>query len=158
MERAIETTASEWERALDPSIERHLHGSAYDPLVRRVLVDGINQAWSGETGSWIKCPATTSGGGSTDQTVFQSQWGPSDTDDGTVCPWAWAQPVNHLNCDWVWPKELDEPPYDEPQGPLLELDTDEYSGRITQGWVVEKLLAQAGLRLAAILNSIFVSS
>jgi hypothetical protein len=39
---------------------------------------------------------------------------------------------------------------------LLELDTPGYSGKLTQEWVVEKLLAMAGLRLAAILNSVFV--
>ena len=125
-------------------------------MIRKVLVDGIGQAWAEETDSWIKCPPTS--GGSSDQTVFQSQWRASDTDDDTVCPWAWASPIHQLNCDFVWPKKLDEPPYDEPQGPLLELDTDDYAGRITQGWVVEKLLAQAGLRLASILNTIFASS
>lgn len=150
VDRAIKTTTSEWKRALDPSIESHLHGNKYDPLIRRILVDGINQAWGEEIESWIKCPPVS--GGSSDQTVLQQA---SDTDDGTVCPLAWAKPINHLNCEWVWPKKFDEPPYNKPQGPPLELDTDEYSGRITQGWVVEKLLAQAGLRLASILNLIF---
>jgi hypothetical protein len=32
-----------------------------------------------------------------------------DTD--VVCPYHWAKPIHALNCDIVWPKELDEPPY-----------------------------------------------
>lgn len=157
VERAIETTPSEWDQALDPEIERHLHGNQYDSLIRKVLVGGINQTWAGEVDSWIQCPST-SGGGSGDQTVLKSQRPGSDTDDASVCPWHWASPIHQLTCDWAWPKQLDEPPYDEPQGPLLELDTDEYGGKITEEWVVEKLLTMAGLRLAAILNLIFASS
>lgn len=41
-----------------------------------------------------------------------------------------------------------EPPY-------LELDTPEYSGKIRDEWVVEKLLAQGGIRLAGVLNYLF---
>lgn len=37
----------------------------------------------------------------------------------------------------------------------LELDTPKYSGAIADAWVVEKLLAQGGIRLAAVLNEIF---
>jgi hypothetical protein len=161
VERAIETTVPEWEQALDPAIERHLHGNQYDPLIRKVLVEGINQTWVGEVGSWIQCPTVSPsplyGGGSDDQTVLQSQRQVSDTDDDAICPWYWASPIHQLACDWVWPKELDEPPYNKPQGPLLELDTDDYAGKITREWVVEKLLAMAGLRLASIFNLIFAS-
>ena len=160
VERAIETTPSEWEQALDPVIESHLHGDQYDPLIRKVLTEGINQTWAGEVESWIQCPtispSPSHSGDPDDQTVLQAQWQVSDTDDDTICPWYWASPIHQLTCDWVWPKELEEPPYDSPRGPLLELDTDEYAGKITQEWVVEKLLAMAGLRLASILNLIFV--
>jgi len=159
VERAIETTPSEWEQALGPAIELHLRGDQYDPLIRKVLVEGINQTWAGEVESWIQCPtishSPSRGGDSGDQTILQPQWQVSDTDDGIVCPWHWASPIHQLACDWVWPKALDNPPYDKPRGPLLELDTDEYAGKITREWVVEKLLAMGGLRLASILNSIF---
>jgi len=159
VERAIETTPSEWEQALDPAIEIHLRGDQYDPLIRKVLVEGINQTWAGEVESWIQCPtishSSSRPGDSDDQTILQPQWQASDTDDGAVCPWHWASPIHQLTCDWVWPKELDKPPYDEPRGPLLELDTDKYAGKITREWVVERLLTMAGLRLASILNLIF---
>ena len=151
----METTPSEWGQALDPVIESHLHGSRYDPLVRKVLVEGINRTWVEEVESWIQCPSIS--GESTDQIVLgETEWKVSDTDDEAVCPWSWSSPIHQLTCDWVWPKELDQPPYNEPRGPMLELDTDNYAGRITEEWVVEKLLAMAGLRLAAILNLIFV--
>lgn len=38
---------------------------------------------------------------------------------------------------------------------LFELDTPEYAGRLARGWVVERLLAMAGVRLAGVLTDIF---
>lgn len=157
VERAVETTPSKWTQPLSSNIESHLHGSQYDPLIRKALVGGINQTWAHEFESWVQCPAlslSTSHGD--DQTVIRSQqWDPSETDDDIVCPWRWASPIHQLDCDWLWPKQLDQPPYDEPNGPLLQLDTKEYAGKVAQEWVVEKLLTMAGLRLALILNQIF---
>ncbi|KAJ7213009.1 phospholipase C/P1 nuclease [Mycena pura] len=40
-------------------------------------------------------------------------------------------------------------------GPYLELDTPEYAGVISERWIIEKLLAQAGIRLAGVLNYLF---
>ena len=98
-----------------------------------------------------------------------------------VCPYQWATPIHTLNCDLVWPAELDELPYNQQQfSPMedsedlgcseaedldeidsqsgdsyLELDTPEYAGLIADGWVIEKLLAMAGMRLAGVLNYLF---
>lgn len=66
-----------------------------------------------------------------------------------ACPYTWSKPIHELNCDVVWPKE-----YKGNSGPLIELDTPEYLGRITQDKTVEKLLAMGGLRLASIVNTI----
>jgi hypothetical protein len=52
----------------------------------------------------------------------------------------------------VWPAELDDP---ESGQDYPQLDTPEYAGIIEEKWIVEKLLAQAGVRLAGILNRIF---
>ncbi|KZT70424.1 phospholipase C/P1 nuclease [Daedalea quercina L-15889] len=41
-----------------------------------------------------------------------------------------------------------------PHPELLELDTPEYAGRVREDWVVERLLAMAGIRLAGILNGL----
>src|SRR5262249_43039498 len=102
-----------------------------------------------------------------------------ETDDDKLCPYHWAKPIHQLNCDIVWPKELDEPPYSQRQSVspeenchfpeleaesddlesqariYLELDTPEYSGLIADEWIIEKLLAMAGVRLAGILNYLF---
>lgn len=159
VDRAIETTPSKWNRPLTAEIESHLHGSDYDPLIRKVLAEGIKQTWADEVDSWSICPVTNKsppqGGDSDGQIAFQSQWAPSETDDGYVCPWYWADPIHNLTCEWVWPKQLDEPPYNEPRGPLLKVDNEAYGGKVTREWVVEKLLTMAGLRLASTLNLIF---
>lgn len=86
----------------------------------------------------------------------------------------------------VWPAELDLPPYNgsralaarnaddggarhnhdnpsdffsrprQPHPDLLELDTPEYAGRLRTEWVVERLVATAGVRLAGLLNGLFM--
>lgn len=160
VERAIETTPSEWDKLLDPVVENHLHGDKYDPLIRKVLAGGISQTWGDEVELWVQCPTTSTssshgGGPASDQVTLQSQWKADDTDDESVCPWYWASPDHQLTCEWVWPKQLDEPPYNEPRGPILQLDTKGYGGRVTQEWVVERLLTMARLRLVTILNFIF---
>jgi hypothetical protein len=80
----------------------------------------------------------------------------TDDDDGDgdanfpACPYTWAKPLHTLNCAYAWPQGWD------PRSPVVELDTPEYLGKIADDKVVELLLAKAGIRLAAILNSIFV--
>ena len=84
--------------------------------------------------------------------------GPPETSDSDIlCPYAWGAPVHKLNCETVWPAELDEPETEgrAPRRDYLELDTPKYAGSIEKKWIVEKLLAQAGVRLAGILNRIF---
>jgi len=152
VKRAMDTTPSKWSKHLTPEIEGHLHGNKYDPLIRKILVEGIDKTWAGEVESWIECPAVNSllhGGGPDRQIVLQSEWQVSDTDDDSVCPWHWAAPIHNLTCEWIWPKEADE------HKPLVQLDVDWYGGRITRDWVVERFLAMGGLRLASILNLVF---
>ena len=45
-----------------------------------------------------------------------------------------------------------------PHPDLLELDTPQYAGKIRSEWVVERLMATAGVRLAGILNGLFMDS
>jgi hypothetical protein len=81
----------------------------------------------------------------------------------------------------IWPAELDLPPYNksrvqsdyehshdhedpinfwgrprQPHPDLFELDTPEYAGRLRKEWVVERLMAMAGVRLAGLLNGLFM--
>lgn len=149
-----------------------------------------------ELDSWITCPVAP-----TVQTVpsIREQWlswflgprvaswifgmlvtdGGLNTDDDTLCPYYWAAPIHALNCQVVFPKALDKPPYNRVsfsstddhgcdssnhedlwltaprKNKYLELDTPEYSGVIQDEWIVEKLLSQGGIRLAAVLNWLF---
>jgi hypothetical protein len=66
-----------------------------------------------------------------------------------ACPYTWAKEIHGLNCDFIWPKD-----YEGPHHPLIELDTDQYTGKIRRENLMEKLLAMAGLRLAKTLNEI----
>ncbi|KAF7321873.1 hypothetical protein MKEN_00709300 [Mycena kentingensis (nom. inval.)] len=118
-----------------------------------------------EITDWLACPAPphpslTPFGSLAEQVLvfwqrFVTRDAALDTDDELICPYAWARPIHAFNCDLVWPPTLDQPPYDEGGPPYLELDTPNYSGVIARDWVVEKLLAQAGIRLAGILNYLF---
>lgn len=176
-------------------IEYSLRDTIYDSYVRRIMWEGIGGKWNDEMFDWVACPphASTEVARESTPGIWQqvlSFWNqltatsPGDeTDDETMCPYYWAQPIHTLNCDVVWPKELDEPPYNNgtaphstshshascdheheddssvsspAPSPYLELDTPSYSGRISDEWIIERLMAQAGIRLAGILNWIFM--
>jgi hypothetical protein len=170
-------------------VESALRGTIYDSYVRRIMWEGILGQWKDELPNWTSCPAITEGffqkPGSLWQQVMSTvniflRGGDvaRETDDDVLCPYHWAQPIQELNCELVWPKALDEPPYNdvvtllESTGDInfedtvedsvdarkriyLELDTPEYAGVISKTMLVEKLLAQAGIRLAAVINWLF---
>ena len=65
-----------------------------------------------------------------------------------ACAYTWAVPLHEINCALAWPAE-----YTGEHGmPLIELDTEQYIGRIKREKTIEKLLAMAGLRLAKVVN------
>lgn len=159
-----------------PALESSLSGATYDPYIRRIVWEGLGTGdsagrWSSESDSWISCPRP----GFTESAV-DAEWapqevlagprkpkprpgrGPPETSDSDIlCPYAWGAPIHKLNCEIVWPEELDEHEIEgrAPRRDYLELDTPKYAGSIEKKWVIEKLLAQAGVRLAGILNHIF---
>ncbi|KAI0687641.1 phospholipase C/P1 nuclease domain-containing protein [Cytidiella melzeri] len=119
------------------------------------------------------------------QTVLGAKQAGDETrwDDAVLCPFAWGKELHKLNCMFpIWPAELDLPPYNtsrlhpsdehthehedptdffrgrppKPHPELLELDTPEYAGRLRSEWVVERLMAMAGVRLAGLLNGLFM--
>jgi len=178
--KAIRETPANYTRPIRaPTVGAALRGAIYDPYVRRIVWEGLGVGrgkgrWSSESTTWLTCPSAPtppSAGAPPPQEVLAAAAaaprkprpgagsGPPDTSDSdTLCPYGWASPVYALNCAIVWPAELDNPPEFAPRKEYLELDTPEYSGKIAKDWVVEKLLAQAGWRLAGILNSIFSSA
>lgn len=70
------------------------------------------------------------------------------TNPEPACPYTWAKKVHPINCEYAWPKAYNG------TGPLIELDTPEYLGKIGDDKVIEYLLAKAGLRLAKVVNEI----
>lgn len=181
-----------------PQIEFNLRGTIYDPYVRRVMWEGIMGQWKAEVPSWVSCPASNDNDSSNGvwqavMSLFGGKDVAAETDDDILCPYAWAKPVEEMNCEFIFPKALDEPPYSkrhvasssnshhsshnlspesevdlvDPTGqyrggsyggqdsPYLELDTPEYAGKIRDEFIVEKLLAQGGIRLAGTLNWLF---
>jgi hypothetical protein len=185
-----------------PEIERHLRGTIYDPYIRRILWDGLlpdsTWGWAEEVPEWLTCPtpSSPSSWNRLQQVFGMASKAPGEaTDDGTVCPYHWSSLIHPLNCDIIWPKELDElkprsaatsghscdehehahsvdgdaelrallddmeaesgrPPI---PSPYIELDTPKYAGAIERRRIVEHLMAQGGVRLAAILNWLFVA-
>ncbi|KAL1664887.1 phospholipase C/P1 nuclease domain-containing protein [Schizophyllum commune] len=203
--KALRTIPYNYTKPLpDPAIEYNLRDTIYDPYVRRVIWEGLLGEWKDEAADWLACPAVHPASPTEapapdiwQQVLSAFTSGISqDVDDDVLCPHHWAKPIHALNCEIVWPKALDEPPYshlssrlmgawdtadmghadtpeeeyammDEdghfiggearPRSPYLELDTPEYTGVIAERRIVEKLMAQAGIRLAAILNSLFAT-
>ncbi|CAA7267233.1 unnamed protein product [Cyclocybe aegerita] len=195
--KAVRTVPRNYSQPLPyPRIEAALRGTIYDSYVRRIMWEGVLNSWDDDLEEWLSCPApdepTTSHSGllgmwnaaySTTTKLVQAllRDGVEISPDGPViCPYYWSQPNHQLNCEIIWPKELDEPPFnvrfdsggeeEHPYGhdddledpepmlgelPLLQLDTPQYSGVIAKRMILEKLLAQGGIRLAGILNYIF---
>ena len=186
-------------------IEYNLRGTIHDGYVRRLMWEGFMSRWTDGAHSWLTCPSIDTNrslvnDGGVWQAVMNMFSGinvASETDDDTLCPYAWAKPIEEMNCEFVWHKAFDEPPYDKihlsgstssahdhshshthPETPesevnlfdssgyyqagpevvnsgLPELDIPEYAGKIRGEWIVEKLLAQGGIRLAGVLNWLF---
>ncbi|KAJ2912954.1 hypothetical protein MD484_g7457, partial [Candolleomyces efflorescens] len=88
-------------------------------------------------------------------------------DGPVICPYAWSAPIHKLNCDYVWPPVFgfngtdDEVSHQEDgvaacrRFPIL--DTQAYLGPLDENLVLEKLVAQGGLRLAGLLNWLFAT-
>ena len=155
-----------------PHIENALRGKAYDPLIRQIMVEGIYDRFNSSISDWISCPASESNsrpyppseqfqqlplGPNVPTSASNSRTPPPGlppTDDAVLCPYAWAAPLHQLNCDFIWPAALDDPEY-AARNNYYELDTPEYMGRIRDEWVIQKVLAMGGVRLAYILNYLY---
>ncbi|KAK2459617.1 hypothetical protein APHAL10511_008372 [Amanita phalloides] len=161
--KAIRSTPRKYNHPLpDERIEYSLRGAIYDPYVRQIMTEGVLHDWARDIPDWLECPARqqSSGDKSGEQRVLSDEGDPgANTDDDVLCPYSWAKPIHALNCDIIWPKELDEVSlggrhrHPHHEGP--ELDTPEYAGVIAREKLIERLLAQAGVRLAHTLNLLF---
>jgi len=173
--KAVRTVPQNYSRPLPyPAIENALRGTIYDSYVRRIMWEGTLDKWADEIDDWLSCstPTTESSvmepdgiwqkvlsGLSSFNTLFMKQGVEINPDGDVVCPYFWSQPLSALNCDIVWPKQLTLKESGGNESSLeteeLELDTPEYAGVIEKRMLLEKLLAQGGIRLAGILNYLF---
>ncbi|SNX82350.1 related to Nuclease Le3 [Melanopsichium pennsylvanicum] len=165
-------------------IESALVGARYDPLIRYILKEGLGQPavkgqakkgwWTEESPNWHACRRRSAGLDSLLQDGQEQLAFVNDTDDPSkvddtdlpICPYEWTKPMHSLVCDYAFasPVPAWEPaslsdgdshpspaPFPEP-----ELNVPEYVGRIERDKVIHKQLAKAGLRLAAVLNSLLL--
>ena len=134
-----------------------MRGEKYDPYIRRIMSEGVLGNWKGEVNTWFKCGT---GRATQEDPDFGSREGQHvlkggveiNPDGPVVCPYYWAKSIHPVNCDIAWPSEFDD---DDNGDPNFQLDNDEYSEVIGERMIVEKLLAQGGIRLAGILNFVF---
>ncbi|KAJ7354592.1 phospholipase C/P1 nuclease domain-containing protein [Mycena albidolilacea] len=175
--KALRSVPDQYSRPL-PSlkIEQALRGTIYDSYVRMIMWEGVLDEWEQQIPDWLSCPvpfpSQSACVSNFDAEALAASNRIGGTDDRVVCPYQWAKPIHALNCEIVWPTALDQPPYndtrppgamgeqeffsfDEDSVPFVELDTPQYSGVISEQRIVEKLLAQAGLRLAGVINYLF---
>jgi len=170
--KAVRTVSRNYSKPLPhPEIENALRGAIYDPFIRRIMWEGTLDSWTDELQGWLSCTTPTPEFSVAEEGTQQVLSGLSNIhtrstkhgveinpDGDVVCPHFWSTPLSALNCDIVWPKELALHSGNESVEPeLLELDTPEYAGAIEQRMILEKLLAQGGVRLAGVLNYLFAN-
>ncbi|EIW70722.1 hypothetical protein TREMEDRAFT_28516 [Tremella mesenterica DSM 1558] len=148
-------------------IESSLLGTIFDPYVRFIVWEGIRQWYLPSLPTWLSCPSTGYALPLKETEnlqnallnlhplkLNQTAWA-RGMEKGEmvfpVCPFHWAQPLHSINCDLAWPKEYTGNHSD----PLIELDSDDYYGKIVREKTLERLLAMAGLRLAKVLNEVY---
>ncbi|KAF9445688.1 phospholipase C/P1 nuclease [Macrolepiota fuliginosa MF-IS2] len=196
--KAIRTVRSNYTRPLPggfEQVERNLKGAIYDPLIRRIIWEGVEGRWAEEVMDWVTCPGVYKKEGEEERITvwrvlrdfFLPGWFTDEaqaprTDTDFICPYSWAKPIHLLNCELIWPKELEtggsakprnarckkyphSDSFDEEEDnglkgeevgePPYELDNPKYMGDIEKRMLLEQFLAQGGLRLAAALNYIF---
>ncbi|SGY76043.1 BQ5605_C005g03463 [Microbotryum silenes-dioicae] len=139
-------------------IEQSLRHTIYDPYIRLILWEGVRIWWRDALPSWFLCPKSASPL-ETQQRRNQihletpSSSSPPGIFALGVCPRTWAKETHQTTCARTFP-----PDYDSQHPIPRELNTKEYYGPIRESNIIEKLLAQGGLRLAATLNAIFADA
>ena len=167
--KAVRTVPRKYSRPLPyPAIENALRGTIYDSYIRRIMWEGTLNKWADEIDDWLSCSALVPESSivveqegtwqkvlSGLSSLFERHGVEINPDGEVVCPYFWSQPLSALNCDIVWPKQLTLKGSGGNETEELELDTPEYAGVIEKRMILEKLLAQGGVRLAGVLNYLF---
>ncbi|GAA5986330.1 hypothetical protein JCM5350_002983 [Sporobolomyces pararoseus] len=141
-------------------IESALTGAIYDPLIRLLLWEGVRSWWRTSLPSWLACPSLSEADTSistltSDQTILGVNTGTRESQEADlssiVCPVHWASGTHQVTCALAFP-----PGYNEHAEPPVEVGGNTpYYRAIADSLTIERLLTQAGLRLAATLNTVF---
>ncbi|CAG8663816.1 13394_t:CDS:2, partial [Racocetra persica] len=133
-----------------------LFGGPFYDLYLNYILHLMKTTWRGELRSWTFCQDFELAPQSCDPNQFHFTSENVSSEHFTVlsmdqnlsqslaCPEFWAIPINELNCRVVYNG------YESG----LDLSNGAYYDRIVNGKVMEKLLAVAGIRIAAVLNTI----
>ncbi|PWN32099.1 phospholipase C/P1 nuclease, partial [Meira miltonrushii] len=147
-------------------IESALLGRTYDSYIRWIMAEGLGQAqganvqpgwWHDEAESWTHCPEekVTLGKDGKSNKTQELHLSSIDDTDLPVCPYAWTKPMHPLVCSYAFADPV--PPVNQSNhGPLAELNVPEYAGRVHDHKIIHRQLARAGIRLAAVLNTILL--
>lgn len=134
-----------------------------------IAYEGLRTWWKDDFETWLQCPEP-SNIQKLRRGFAQRFLGASDSiATFTACPSDWSAPTHALTCQYVFPDHCrshtrltllvllidkhDDVADDPHEQPLREVGG-EYYDRVKRDNVLELQLAQAGIRLAAILNAI----
>ncbi|QRV96018.1 S1/P1 nuclease [Ceratobasidium sp. AG-Ba] len=136
-------------------IESALTGSNYDPLVRWIVLEGIDRWWADKVKDWATCPQwdvrDCNGQTVMDKLPFE------DPLDVPVCPYHWSVPTHQMLCDFVWRPEFKGVKRAKDAVYEIEIETPEYAGRVRDEKMIERQFALGGIRLAATINTVLGS-
>lgn len=103
------------------------------------IVDMTSGIWKLEASNWTHCDP--------DMNQAAHPWKESTKSITSLCPMEWARVMNLLNCQYMW-KDYDK--HRDYSQDYFESMTGE-----DNGFLVQKLIAISGVRMAAILNQIY---
>ncbi|KAG0266039.1 hypothetical protein BG011_003477 [Mortierella polycephala] len=114
----------------------------FDDNPQAYLDDTVKLAkthWKSEAKTWSVCDAG--------QNDIKNPWSETTSHIKALCPIQWANVTNALDCEYVW----------KDYSPTRDYSTD-YFDNVTgasSDFLVQKLLAISGVRMAAVLNEIY---
>ncbi|BGP42833.1 hypothetical protein JCM10449v2_006845 [Rhodotorula kratochvilovae] len=132
-------------------IESALTGRIYDPYIRLLLWEGVRSWWRASLPAWFRCTDPPSAPLSLAAFSSSAAQLPlaAPAAGQAVCPITWASETHTTTCAMGFPDGYDE------RGPPVEAGgRSAFYRRIRDSLTLERLLTQAGLRLAATLNTV----
>jgi len=124
---AIRTVGYNYTKPLPTGFERveeNLRGAIYDPLIRKIVWEGVEGKWAEEVGDWVSCSKDEGDMTAEAEEKKDNVWRTLGdfflpgwfvrrsveipiTDTEFICPYHWAKPIHLLNCELIWPKQLE---------------------------------------------------